>query len=93
MTEIFSAFKSLFMAAILIMAMQIKIGGKTIESICFNWLHNSKIAAYLQDVADGGALALRNLAEQSGETFRHITHGTNSDSSSETSESNIRARR
>jgi hypothetical protein len=60
MDEIKFCVKSLIIAVALVLAMQIQISGRTIEGYADEWLHTSSAPIYLQKVADGGALALRN---------------------------------
>lgn len=61
MNEFIYSLKCLFFTIILIIAMQLKIGGRTIESMSYEWLRYSKVSVYIQSVAAGGALAIKNL--------------------------------
>ena len=88
MNEIFFILKSLVITILLIMAMQIKVGNRTIEASCFHWLHESKVAAYIQDVADGGALLLQNTIKQVGDHIRNMGYDSTANESSD-----VRARR
>lgn len=53
--------KSLILTMALVVFMQIKVGSSTIESYSQRWLQKSTASVYIQSVAAGGALALKNL--------------------------------
>ena len=52
--------------------MQIQIGTKTIEQHTMNWIHSSTFVEQLQEVADGGIMASRQM-------FSFITKNMNAD--------------
>jgi hypothetical protein len=53
--------KSFFIAILIIFIMQVKWGETTIEEKSMSWIANSPIVAPLQDVATGGAKAIREF--------------------------------
>lgn len=61
MTELKFVAKCFLFTAILVVMMQLKVGGSTIEAYSFHWLRKSTVSQYVQSVAAGGAMALRNL--------------------------------
>jgi hypothetical protein len=61
MEELKFVLKCFFFTMILIVLMQVKIGGAPIEGYCYRWLQRSTVSQYIQSVAAGGAMALRNL--------------------------------
>lgn len=61
MSELFFVVKSLFLTVILVVAMQVKVGEASLEQYSQHWLQKSSVSIYIQSVAAGGALALKNL--------------------------------
>lgn len=61
MEELKFVIKCLFFTMFLIVLMQVKVGGASIESHSFHWLQKSTVSQYIQSAAAGGAMALRNL--------------------------------
>ena len=61
MTELTYTLKCLAFTVVLTIAMQFKIGGESIESRTYTWLRKSDTSQYIQSVAAGGVLALKNL--------------------------------
>lgn len=59
MEELKFVLKSLFFTAAIVVLMQVKIGGDSIENQSFHWLQKSGVSQYIQSVAAGGAMALR----------------------------------
>lgn len=62
MSEWIFVIKSLAITAALLVLMQVKIGGHSIETYSEYYLTRSTASIYVQSVAAGGALALKNLA-------------------------------
>lgn len=62
MSELFFVLKCLVWTAILTVALQIKVGGMSLEARAENWLERSEASIYVQSVAAGGALAISNFA-------------------------------
>jgi len=62
MSELVFVLKSFIIAAVLIVAMQVKVGNSSLESYSQWWLQKSSFSLYIQSVAAGGAFALKNLA-------------------------------
>ncbi len=62
MNELFFVLKCLVFTAVVVIFMQLKVGGTTIEGRTYRWLQRSGVSVYLQSVAAGGALAIKNLS-------------------------------
>lgn len=73
MDEVKFAIKSLIAASVLLMVLQMKVGGQTLESKGQDWLENSPTSQYLRKVASGGVLAITNgskvITEFAGKAF------------------------
>lgn len=61
MEELKFILKCFVCTALLVVLMQVKVRGASIEYYTFNWLRTSTISQYIQSAAAGGAMALRNL--------------------------------
>lgn len=61
MEELKFVVKSFVFTMLLVVLMQVKVGGYSIEAHSFHWLRKSTISQYIQSAAAGGAMALRNL--------------------------------
>ena len=61
MEEFKFVLKTIFFTMILIVLMQVKVGGASIEAYSFHWLRTSPVSQWVQSAAAGGAMALRNL--------------------------------
>ncbi|NUN06434.1 MAG: hypothetical protein HUU57_11805 [Bdellovibrio sp.] len=75
MEELKFVTKCLLFSALLIVLMQVKIGGVSVESHSFHWLRTSTVSQYIQSAAAGGAIALRNLGESVQEAASHTLNG------------------
>lgn len=64
MNEFIFVLKSLAATAVIVMMMQVKVGGVSVEERTTIFLEKSQISVYLQSVAAGGALAMTNFAKQ-----------------------------
>jgi hypothetical protein len=62
MSEFLFVLKCLVFTAVLVIMMQLKVGGVTIEDYSYHWLRKSTVSQYIQSAAAGGAMALRNLS-------------------------------
>jgi hypothetical protein len=62
MSELMFVFKSFVITVVLLVAMQVKVGSHSIEAYTQYYLTKSSASIYVQSVAAGGALALKNLA-------------------------------
>lgn len=75
MPEVKSVIKSFFIALLIVIGLQVKVGSATLENHAQEWIHTSSIAFYLQDVADGATLMLHNVGHSMsdfvGKTFGH----------------------
>ena len=72
MGEIFFSLKMGFLTFVIVMLMQIQIGTQTVEQHSLNWIRTSSITGQLQEVADGGIMALRQM-------FSFMTKNMNAD--------------
>ena len=61
MGDIFFFIKMIVMSAFFILVMQIRIGQETLEERSMVWLKESSLVVPLQEVADGGVVALSKL--------------------------------
>jgi hypothetical protein len=61
MSELMFVIKSLVITAVLTMFMQVRVGNSSLEQQSQWFLQRSPASVYVQSVAAGGALALRNL--------------------------------
>lgn len=61
MSEFFYCLKCLLFTVVIVIAMQLKIGSRSIESLSYEWMRYSNVSVYIQSVAAGGALAIKNL--------------------------------
>jgi hypothetical protein len=61
MEELKFVAKCFVFTMLLIVLMQVKVGGYSIEAHSFHWLRKSTVSQYIQSAAAGGAMALRNL--------------------------------
>ena len=61
MEELKFVVKCLVFTMLLVVLMQVKVGGYSIEAHSFHWLRKSTVSQYIQSAAAGGAMALRNL--------------------------------
>lgn len=61
MEELKFVLKTFVFTCLLIVLMQVKVAGGTIESHSFHWLQRSTVSQWIQSAAAGGAMALRNL--------------------------------
>lgn len=59
MEELKFVLKCFLFTALLVVLMQIKVGGSSVENHSFRWLQKSGVSQYVQSVAAGGAMALR----------------------------------
>ena len=61
MSELFFVLKSLIVTIVIVVLMQVKWSGATVEQQATAWLQKSSTASYLQGVAQGGVLAGQNF--------------------------------
>lgn len=78
MPEVVSTLKSLLVALIIIVCLQVKIGSATLENHAQEWIHTSSVGLYLQGAADGAALmfhqAGKSVSNFVGKTFGYRSH-------------------
>ena len=63
MVEIKFCLKALMASILIVLCLQIHVGGRSAEQHMQSWLETSPVAGQLQKVADGGALAVRNATK------------------------------
>ncbi len=63
MPEVMFVVKSIFIALIVTICMQIKVGTSTIETHALMWIQSSSISQYVQGVSSGGVLAIKNASK------------------------------
>ncbi|UOF00308.1 hypothetical protein [Bdellovibrio reynosensis] len=63
MEELKYILKCFCFTALLIVLMQVKVGGTSMEEHSFRWLRSSTVSEYIQSAAAGGAMALRSLGK------------------------------
>ncbi|WII73899.1 hypothetical protein QJS83_08425 [Bdellovibrio sp. 22V] len=61
MEELKFVVKCLCFTMLLVVLMQVKVSGGSIEAHTFQFLRRSTVSQYIQSAAAGGAMALRNL--------------------------------
>ena len=61
MSELMFVLKSLIITAVITVAMQVRIGNSSLEQQSQWFLQRSPVSIYVQSVAAGGAMAIRNL--------------------------------
>ena len=75
MPELMFVLKSLVIAIVVTVGLQIRIGNITIESQAHTWIQTATVPNYLKDVSSGAILAIRNATKVStdfiGQTFGH----------------------
>ncbi len=62
MEELKFVLKTFAFTCLLIVLMQVKVGGASIESHSFRWLQHSTVSQWIQSAAAGGAMAIKNLS-------------------------------
>ena len=75
MPEVMFVLKSMAIAIVLMIGLQVKIGNTSLESSLQNWIRTSSISNYVHGVSSGAVLAIRNAAQVTkdfvAETFGH----------------------
>ncbi len=61
MTEFVFAMKCLLSTITIVVMMQLKISGISVEDRAFHWFRKSQVSLYVQSVAAGGVAATKNL--------------------------------
>ncbi len=73
MSEIYFVVKSLIITIVLILCLQVRVAGDTIENYANNWVHSSSAGEYLTRVAEGASLALKNGFKKANELVMGAT--------------------
>lgn len=77
MSEALFVLKCLAFTAVLVIFMQLKVGGASIEKHTYGWLQHSTVSQYVQSVAAGGAMAIRNLGSSVKSAATTTAHSFN----------------
>jgi hypothetical protein len=77
MPELMFVVKSLAFAVIVAIGLQMQVGSTSLEHHVQNWVRNSSVAQYVQNVASGAVLVIRN-GVKSGSEFVSQTFGNES---------------
>jgi hypothetical protein len=64
----------------IVLGMQLKIGQRTIEESSIEWLQSSSVPKFLNQVASGGVLMIRNSGKASADFFSSQFGGISSES-------------
>ncbi|UXR65644.1 hypothetical protein EZJ49_05180 [Bdellovibrio bacteriovorus] len=75
MEELKFVTKCLAFTSLMVVLMQVKVGGASVESHTFRWLQGSTVSQYIQSAAAGGAMALRNLGRGLGDGVASTVDG------------------
>ncbi len=75
MEELRFVVKCLMFTMLMVVLMQVKMGGATIEARAFSWLRTSSVSQYIQAAAAGGAMALRSLGSTVKEGISNTVDG------------------
>jgi hypothetical protein len=81
MDELKFVLKCLAFTALLVVLMQVKVRGYSVEAYSFHWLRTSKVSHYMQSVAAGGAMAVRSLGHTVKDGVANTVEGFNEGSS------------
>lgn len=65
--------KCFLLTLLVVVALQIRVGGRTLESQTVNWIHRSNIVHELQDVAEGAVKVGKKSSKEVGELFKDGT--------------------
>lgn len=75
MPELMFVLKSLAIAIVITICMQVKVGSTSLENQAYHWMQNSSIPLFVQDISSGAVMAIRNAAKATtdfvGHTFGH----------------------
>jgi|SRR6476646_1597793 hypothetical protein len=75
MPELNFVLKSLAIAVVVTICLQVKVGSATLENHAYQWMRTSSVPHFVEDVSSGAVLAIRNAAKASsdfvGKTFGH----------------------
>ncbi len=77
MEELKFVLKCFVFTMLLVVLMQVKVGGYSAEAHTFHWLRKSTISQYIQSAAAGGAMALRSLGRTVKDGVENTVDGYN----------------
>lgn len=75
MSEAITVLKTFIFTLLLLMMLQVRVGGSTLEAKTVNFVTRSGFALYIQSAAAGGALAVRNLVFSMKTTANEVVNG------------------
>lgn len=78
MSEFMFVIKGLFIAVMITICMQMKVGHAPLETHFMSWVETSAVPVYLQGVATGAVVAIKN-AGKAGSEFLGQTFGKTSE--------------
>ena len=70
--DIFFVLKMLGLTCLVVMLMQIHLGGSTVENHFYGFLKNSIFVDYLQEATDGGVALTKKGYKEAGEGFHSL---------------------
>lgn len=76
MQELMFALKTFALTALIIFAMQFKMGERTIESHTNQFITESRFSLFVQDVAKGAVKGIKNLGQMSEQFVSDVTADT-----------------
>jgi hypothetical protein len=76
MDEVKFCLKSLAAAILVVFLLQIHVGGQTLEQHAHGWIETSPVAHYLEKVAEGATLAIRNTGKSVSQMTAHAFGGS-----------------
>ncbi len=62
MPELGQTIKLFVLSILIVIGLQVKVGGDTIENHITDWIHGSRAVAYVQDVASGGVIVIQDAS-------------------------------
>ncbi len=77
MPELMFVLKSLAIALVVTICLQVKVGNSTLENRAYNWMRSSPAPQFIQEVSSGAVLFLQRGAQAASE-FVAETFGNNS---------------
>lgn len=75
MGEVVFILKSLVLTVLLMMFLQVKVGSTSIEQQTEQWLQTSQISLYMQKVASGAVLFIRNTSKVASDLVAKTFNG------------------
>ena len=80
MSELVGALKTLLVSFLILMALQMRVGGVTIESKLTDWYYASGTSKYLQQTASGAVLSIKQASATAASFISEKINTTKSES-------------